>query len=86
MTWILMTFCQIVEGSRPFRSKKPRQKQSGTSLYPDTLSLHIFCPYNPYFSLQFCLKILRGDFCDITHHMPISASLAPKVGYVTELQ
>ena len=46
--------------------KKPRQKQSGTSLYPDTLSLYIFCPDNPYFSLHFCLKILRGGFCVIT--------------------
>ena len=66
MTWIWMKFCQIVEGIRTFRLKKTRQKQSGTSLYPDTLSLYIFCPYNPYFSLHFCLKILRGGFCVIT--------------------
>ena len=39
-----MNFCQIVEGIRTFRLKKTRQKQSGTSLYPDTLSLYIFCP------------------------------------------
>ena len=62
-TWILMKFCQIVEGIRTFRLKKTASKTERYISVSRHFEFVYFNPYNPYF----CLKILRGVFCVITY-------------------
>ena len=60
MTWILMKFCQIIEGSHSFSSKKTASKSERYISVSKAFKIAYFCPYNPYFSVHFCHKILRG--------------------------
>ena len=66
MTWIWMKFRQIIEESHSFSSKKTASKSERYISVSQAFRIAYFCPYNPYFSLHFCLKILRGGFCVIT--------------------
>ena len=60
MTWILMKFRQIIEESHSFSSKKTASKSERYISVSKAFKFAYFCPYNPYFSVHFCHKILRG--------------------------
>ena len=60
MTWIWMNFRQIIEESHSFSSKKTASKSERYISVSKAFKIAYFCPYNPYFSVHFCHKILRG--------------------------